>query len=111
MIKKISKSSKKIGNKKTAKPKKQKSKKSSAPKKAGKITHYFSEIKVAVVRLSCPLKIGDNIRIVGGKDTDFNQKVKSMQVDHKSVKTAKKGKTIGLKTDKKAREGYFIYKA
>jgi putative protease len=100
-----------IKKKKIIKAKKSKKEKPPAPKKAGKVTHYFSEIKVAVVKLSCPLKIGDSIRIIGGKDTDFNQKVKSMQVDHKSVKTAKKGKTIGLKTDKKARDGYFIYKA
>lgn len=79
-------------------------------KKIGKITHYFSEIKVAVVKLSGLLKVGDSIRIIGGENTDFNQKVKSMQIDHKSVKMAKKGKIVGLKLNKKAREGYNIYK-
>lgn len=108
--KKISKPSKKVLKRSPTKTKKTKTKKTASPKKAGRITHFFSEIKVAVVKLSCPLKIGDNIRIVGGKDTNFVQKVKSMQVDHKSVKIAKKGKTIGLKMDKKSREGYFIYK-
>jgi putative protease len=80
-------------------------------KPIGKITHYFSEIKVAVVKLSGPLKVGDEIRITGGESTDFNQKIKSMQVDHKAVKTAKKGKSVGLKVDEKVREGYLVFKA
>jgi GTPase len=76
----------------------------------GKITHYFSEIKVVVIKLKDTLKEGDEIRIVGGDDTDFNQKVQSMQIDHEKVKSAKKGKSIGLKIKKKAREGYLVYK-
>jgi len=80
------------------------------PKKIGKITHYFSEIKVAVIKLTDSLKEGDKIRITGGEDTDFSQQVKSMQIDHKKVKTAKKGKSIGLKTNKKVREGYIAWK-
>jgi putative protease len=79
-------------------------------KKVGKVTHYFSNIKVAVIRLSAPLKIGEVLKITGGENTDFNQKVKSMQIDHEKVKTAKKGKSIGLKIDEKVREGYNVYK-
>jgi putative protease len=79
-------------------------------KKIGKIKHYFSAIKVAVIKLKEPLKEGDKIRITGGEDTNFIQQVKSMQVDHKKVKLAKKGKSIGLKVSKKAREGYDVYK-
>ncbi len=79
-------------------------------KKIGKITHYFSEIKVAVIKLADSLKEGDKIRITGGEDTDFSQQVKSMQIDHEKVKTAKKGKSIGLKVPKKVREGYIVWK-
>lgn len=79
-------------------------------KKIGKITHYFSDIKVAVIKLSAPIKVGDTIRIIGGESTDFKQKVKSIQIDHKKVKMAKKGKSIGLKIDEKAREGYNVCK-
>jgi len=79
-------------------------------KKIGKITHYFSNIKVAVIKLVAPLKIGDKIKVVGGKNTDFIQKVKSMQIDCKKIKLAKKGKSIGIKIDEKAREGYNVYK-
>lgn len=76
----------------------------------GKITHYFSNIGVAVINLSSSLKVGDDIRIVGGEETDFNQKVDSMQVEHKNVKSAKKGESMGLKVNEKVREGYQVYK-
>lgn len=79
-------------------------------KKVGKITHYFSEIKVAVIKLKEPLKEGDKIKITGGEDTNFSQQVKSMQIDHEKVKTAKKGKSIGVKVSKKVREGYIVWK-
>ena len=75
----------------------------------GKITHYFGKIGVAVIKLKDSLKIGDNIRIIGG-ETDFEQPIKSMEVDNKKVKTAKKGDDIGLKVDKKVREGYKVFK-
>src|SRR3989338_8835632 len=79
-------------------------------KLVGKVTHYFSDIKVGVIKVSAPLKEGDEIRIIGGENTDFNQKVKSMQTDHKEIKTAKKGNDIGLKVSEKVREGYEVYK-
>lgn len=77
----------------------------------GKISHYFSNIKVAVIDLLSPLKKGDKIRIAGGEDTDFEQEVESMQIDHKEVKSAKKGNSIGMKVKEKVREGYKIFKA
>ena len=76
----------------------------------GKITHYCSNIEVAVVELSSPLKMGDTIRVVGGQETDFEQKVSSMQIDHKEVKSAGKGDSIGMKVDEKVHEGYKVYK-
>ena len=75
----------------------------------GKISHYFSNIGVAVIDLSDKLEAGDEIRIVGGK-VDFNQKIESMEVDHKKVQKAKKGESLGIKVDQKVREGYKVYK-
>jgi len=60
----------------------------------GEITHYFSKIGVAIVKLKGTLKIGDEIRIIGGESTDFNQKVESMEIEHKKIKQAKKGQEI-----------------
>jgi len=75
----------------------------------GKITHYFGNIGVAVIELSDILKVGDTIRIVGG-ETDFNQQVESMEIEHKKVDTAKPGDSVGFKVDQKVREGYKVYK-
>lgn len=76
----------------------------------GKVTHYFGNIEVAVVELTDTLRVGDTIRIVGGVDTDFTQKVESMEIEHEKVETAKAGDSIGLKVLQKVREGYKVYK-
>ena len=75
----------------------------------GKVTHYFSNIGVAVIELSDSLKVGDTIRIAGG-ETDFNQAVESMEVEHQKVKEAKPGDSVGLKVSQKVRDGYKAYK-
>lgn len=76
----------------------------------GEVVHFFSKIKVAVIKLSKPLSKGDSIRIIGGEDTDFSQDVESMQVEHEKIEKAKKGNEVGLKVKKKVREGYKVYK-
>ncbi|MDI6602584.1 MAG: hypothetical protein QME57_00490 [Patescibacteria group bacterium] len=75
----------------------------------GKVTHYFSKIGVAVIKPLDTLKVGDTIRIVGG-ETDFNQVVETMEIDHQKVETAKAGDLVGLKVSQKVREGYKVYK-
>ncbi len=99
---------------KKAKPKARAEKKVIGPKVEGKVigrvTHYFSDISVGIIKLSASLNQGDEIRIMGGENTDFNQVVKSMQMDHKEIKKAKKGMSIGLKVKEISREGYKVYK-
>jgi len=75
----------------------------------GKISHYFSNIEVGVIDLDDKLKVGDNIRIVGG-EVDFDQVVESMEIDRKKISEAKKGDSVGTKLSQKAREGYKVYK-
>jgi len=75
----------------------------------GKITHYFSKIGVAVIELDDILKSGETIRIIGG-ETDFEQVVDSMEVEHQKVETAKAGDSVGLKVSQEVREGYKVYK-
>jgi putative protease len=79
-------------------------------KPIGKVVHYFPHVEVAVVKLNTTLKKGDKIKLKRGDD-EFEQTVKSMQIDHKDIKVAKKGKEIGLKVDKKVKEGWEVYKA
>lgn len=90
--------------------------KKTAPKRSntpqlGEITHYFSKIKVAVVKLSgMGMKVGDSIN-VKGDTTDLLQKVDSMQIESVDVKTAKKGQMVGIKLKKPVRVGDKVYKA
>ncbi len=79
-------------------------------KKIGEIIHYFGDIKVAIIRLSDNLKVGEKIRVAGGENTDFTQEVKSIEVEHEKIEKAKKGQEVGVKLNKKAREGYEVYK-
>jgi len=79
-------------------------------KPIGKVVHYFDKIQVAVIQLDKGLKEGEIIRIAGGESTDFTQEVKSMQVDHKAIKKAKKGDEFGMKVKEKVREDYKVFK-
>lgn len=76
----------------------------------GKVTHYFTNIGVAVIEItSGGLSAGDKIRIKGAT-SDFEQTVDSMQIEHENVEKAKKGQSIGLKVDQQAREGDEVFK-
>jgi len=77
--------------------------------KVGKITHYFDKISVAVVEIENTLSVGDNIKIVGHEE-EFTQPVDSMQVEHESVQTAKKGDVVGMKTIQPVKEGDEVFK-
>lgn len=118
IIKKIIKkksSSKKIIKKKPVSKKKlvskiKKSEKQKKEKRIGKLVHYFDKIKVVVVKVNDILSIGDIIRIKGGKETDFKQKIVSMEINGQKIKKAKKGQEIGIKVKEKAREGYLVFK-
>ena len=67
-------------------------------KEVGKFTHFYDKISVGVINLSGSLKTGDKIHIQGAHD-DFEQEVESIQLDHKDVKSAKKGELIAIKVD------------
>lgn len=76
----------------------------------GEITHYFSKIKVAVIKITkTPIKVGDQVNIKG-KTTDLIQKISSMQIESVDVKTAEKGQLIGVKVKKAVRVSDKVYK-
>jgi putative protease len=77
-------------------------------KLVGKVTHYFTNIGVAVIELEDTLKVGDEISIEGAT-TNFQQKVESMQIEHENVQEAKAGDSIGLKVTDRVREGDSVY--
>lgn len=76
---------------------------------SGIITHYFTKVRAAVVKLSLPLSIGDKIKIKG-HTTDFAQNIESLQLDKMPIKNAKKGQEIGLLVNSRVRQGDIVYK-
>jgi translation elongation factor EF-1alpha len=75
----------------------------------GRITHFFSKIDVAVIELKAALSVGDTIAIKG-PTTDFEQRVDSMQIEHKNVQRAEPGESIGLKVLQRVRETDVVFK-
>ncbi len=75
----------------------------------GKVRQYFSKIGVGIIELEKELSVGDSISIEGFK-TNFQQKVDSMQIEHKNVDNAKSGEFIGLKVNEVVRENDKVYK-
>lgn len=75
----------------------------------GVVTHFFSHIPAAAIKLSKPLKVGDKLHIKG-HTTDLEVEVASMQVEHKDVTEAKKGADIGIKISGKCREHDKVFK-
>lgn len=80
------------------------------PKPIGKITHFYSHLGVGIIKLKSGLKVGDSIQIKG-HTTDITQPVDSLQLDHKDVKSGKKGDEIGIKVSDKVRDGDEVYLA
>ena len=74
----------------------------------GKITHWYDKIGVAVVELEKGLELGDKVKIKHG-DQEFEETIASMELDHKPVKSGKKGQGVAIKLSKKAGEGSEIY--
>lgn len=75
----------------------------------GRVTHFYPKISVAILELKAPLGVGEKINIVG-KTTHLEQVVDSMQMEHKEVKSAKSGQSIGLKVVGRVREMDMVYK-
>jgi hypothetical protein len=99
-------------NKKSA-PKRASAKKAAPVKKLkpiGKVTHYYTHIKVAIVKFNTKVKTGTELYFKGAT-TDFTEAAKSMQFDHKPVVAAMPKKQIGIKLKKRVREGDLVYKA
>jgi hypothetical protein len=96
------------------KPVKKAAVKKAAPKKSkeniiGEVTHYFPQVRAAVIKLKGPLVIGDTVKIKG-HTTDFKQKITSMQIDRVPIDKAKKGDEIGLLVDSRVRSNDSVYK-
>jgi hypothetical protein len=76
----------------------------------GVVTHYFSHLSVATLRLdSGTLRVGDVIHI-RGHTTDLSQRVESLEVNHAPVTEVGPNEDFGLKVVGHAREHDVVYK-
>lgn len=74
------------------------------------VTHYFPHVHAAVLKIKVgPIRIGD-VLTFKGHTTDFEQKVFSMQIDHKPISVAQKGDDLGLEVKERVRVGDLVYK-
>lgn len=64
----------------------------------GRITHYYSHLKVAVLELYEGLKVGETIHI-RGHTTDFTEALVSMEVDHNRVISVEPGANVAIRVN------------
>lgn len=78
-------------------------------KPIGKVVHYYDKLGVAIIDLaSGGLKVGDEVKFKRGED-EFTQKIESLQIEHETVDSVKKGDSFGVKVDKPTKVGTEVY--
>ncbi len=81
-----------------------------AEKKVGEVIKFFTKPSVAAIKITeGTLTVGDTI-LIKGHTTDFQEEVKSMQIDNVPVEKAGGGQLIGIKVKDRVREGDKVYK-
>jgi putative protease len=78
------------------------------PRAIGSVIHYWSGLGVAGVELSDSLRMDDWVYFRGAT-TDFQQRVTSMQLNHRFVNEAHAGQQIGILVADKVRVGDTIF--
>lgn len=80
-----------------------------AEQNVGTITHYFAKPEVGVVKLTSEIKLGDTLRF-HGHTTEFQQVIKSMQVEHAEVEVAAAGTEVAIKLSQRVRPHDEVYR-
>ena len=76
----------------------------------GRVTHYYDNLKVAILDLSDSLAVGQTVHFKGAHD-DYTQTVDQMQVEHLNVQSAKAGDAVGVRVDQKVHENALVFVA
>lgn len=66
-------------------------------KYVGKITHYYSKLSVATIKLVDKLKIGDKLAIIGNTTGIENFEIKEIEMKNKKISFGNKGDEVGIK--------------
>ena len=76
----------------------------------GYISNFLNKISVAIIEMTDgTLAVGNTIHILW-RSTDFTETVSSMEIDHVSVDTVKKGDSLGLRVSENTRRKDKVYK-
>jgi translation elongation factor EF-Tu-like GTPase len=79
-------------------------------KEVGIVTHYFSQVNAAVVKIKKgSLKLGDQLYFKG-HTTDLKSTIESLQIDRKPIPQAEAGDEIGVGVNDKVRVGDQVFK-
>lgn len=80
----------------------------SEPRAIGKVIHYWTRLSVAGVELIDSLQVDDWIHLRGAT-TDFQQRVTSMQLDHRYINEAQPGQQVGILVADRVRTGDTVF--
>jgi translation elongation factor EF-1alpha len=80
----------------------------SAGERMGEVTNFYSKIDVAVIRLTKELKLGSKIHFFG-HNTDFEQEVTSMQIEHEPVSIGEAGSEVAVKVKQRVHRGDGVF--
>lgn len=79
-------------------------------KPVGKVVHFYDKLGVAIIDLDKGgLKVGDEVKFKRG-DEEFSQKIESLQVEHESVDSVKKGDSFGVKVSQPTKPGTEVFR-
>jgi len=74
------------------------------------VEKFFAKPSVAAIKVTKgTIKKGDTLRYKG-HTTDFNEEVKSIEMDNKAIEEAKIGDLIGIQIKERVRENDIVYK-
>lgn len=77
----------------------------------GEVTHYFDRIKAAAfVVTGASIALGDELEFEDKNGNSFRQKITSLQMNRKPIRSARAGDEVGMLVKKPVREGDYVFK-
>jgi putative protease len=80
----------------------------SEPRAIGTVIHYWNRLNVAGVELTDSLRMDDWVQFRGAT-TDFQQRITSMQLNHRFIHEAHTGQQIGVLVADRVRAGDTVF--
>ena len=77
--------------------------------RVGVVSHYYNRISVAVIDLSKDLHQDDMVHFLG-KNTDFRQRIDSMQIEHTQVQQAQAGTEVAVRVKQRVRRNDSVFR-